>query len=214
MSGLFNPDPELPFWLTMVPTDEDILSATEDQRILWVNLNAHIAYVHTAWALLESALATLFSSVLKIKIAEAQVVLGSLTANRPKRDLIQNCANLSLLSDLRVKQVERILRRTTKAASKRNFLAHGAASYHQKYPDRVTVVGYSADLKPALGHYLSYALEDLITLRKTIDAISADAQRIAPSIWRARRRPLPQTPLHKSDQDQAVFANNIRQPRP
>ena len=195
----------------MVPSDEDIAQASEEQRALWIDLNAHIAYVHTAWANLELALATLFSAILRIKIAEAQVILGSLAANRPKRDLMQNCANLSLTSDAKLKMVERILRRTTKAASKRNFLAHGMAGHHQKHPDRITVSGVSADLQPALRHYLSYRKKDLLDLRDTIRAIASDAEKIAPTIWRARRRPLPQTPLRTLDAH-PVGMDNPRQP--
>lgn len=210
--GLFDPDPEVPFWLSMVPTEDDLKSATEEQREVWFRLNAHVAFVHTAWAGLENALSMLFAAILRIRQAEASVILGSLTANRTKRDLIANCANLVLVSDARLKQVERLLRRTGKAASKRNFLAHGQGLYHQKYPDRVTVSGVSADLKPALHHYQSYAEPDLRQLRDTIDKIAEDLQAIAPQIWRARRRPLPQTPM-QTEYPAPVFSSNIPQPR-
>lgn len=196
----------------MVPSDEDIREATPEQRLRWITLNAHISYVHTAWADLESGLAILFSAVLRIRIAEAQVILGSLQANRPKRDLIQNCANLSLISDAKLKLVERILRRTAKAASKRNFLAHGMAGHHQKYPENITVMGVAADLKPALQHYLSYTEKDLIALRDTIKSIAEDAHAIAPAIWRARRRPLPQTPLQTQDQNPGATGNPRQSP--
>ena len=195
--SLFNPDPNQPAWWMLMPTDDDLQQATEVQRNLWMALNAKISRIHSAWANLELHLALLFSAVLRIKIAEAQVILGTLTANRPKRDLIMNCAKLSIMNMDKVKIIERLLRRTAKAASKRNFLAHGMAAYHQKYPDCVTVSGISADLEPALSHYIAFSEKDLKAIYDTISKISEDIYETLPIIWRARRRSLPQTPIQK-----------------
>jgi hypothetical protein len=83
-------------------------------------------------------LAWLLAAMLRIKTAQAQILLATLASNRMKREVIQSCALVTLQSEARIRDVVRVLRRIAKAASKRNFLAHGTAGYHQKYPDAVT----------------------------------------------------------------------------
>ena len=154
----------------------------------------------------------LLSAVLRVKIAQATVILGTLMANKLKRDLIYNCALVSLSSEAQIKKIERIIRRTAKVASKRNFLAHGMAMYHQKFPDRVTVQGVSADQEPALSHYVAFSHGELRQIRETTSAISGDTQKLCPIIWRARRQSLPQTPMQKSDDGPQAYGNH-RRPR-
>ena len=211
--NLFEPDPELPFWLHSIPLPDDVLKASPQQRELWVSLNAHISYIHTAWSNMEFMLSFLFAAILRIKVAQAQVVLGTLNSNKIKRDLIQNCATLSLSTVSKVKLIEGVLRRIAKVASKRNFLAHGIGGFHQKYPDRITVTGISPDLKPALSHYLAFRVEDLEEIRNTLDVLSGDIQNLVPIIWRAKRQPLPQTPLQKHPHDMGFARNHRRPPR-
>jgi hypothetical protein len=226
LPSLFNPDPDpdpdAEAWLSMIPSNEDLANATAEQLTTWYMLNAEIAFIHTAWANLETHLAHLLSSILRIKIAQAVVILGTLMANKPKRDLIYNSALISLQSEQQIKKIERTMRRTAKVASKRNFLAHGMAMYHQKYPMMITVYGISADQEPALSHYLAYSQSELIKIRDTINAISEHIGELCPVIWRARRKPLPQTPMQKSDDGLRLHTNHRRpkreksntQPRP
>lgn len=210
---LFDPDSDLPFWLHMIPLPDDLAQASDEQREMWVSLNAHVSYVHTSWSNMEYMLSFLFAAVLRIKVAQATVILGTLNSNKIKRDLIQNCTMLSLTNEEKIRQIERVLRRIAKVSSKRNFLAHGIGGFHQKYPDRITVTGFSADLKPALSHYLAFGLDDLAEIRSTLDVLSGDIQRIVPAIWRARRRALPETPLQTHPDDMGFVGNHRQPPR-
>jgi len=187
--SLFNPDPSLPHWLSSIPTDDDLAAATSEQRQTWIELNAAVSAIHTAWGNLEQCLSLLFSSILQIPPAMSDVVLSTITSNKIKRDLILNCASLSLASKQHQRDINGLMRRAAKIASKRNFLAHGKGAYHQRYPNQITFFGLSADLKPALHHYLSYSLFDLIALRDDINVLVSDVFNLAPIIWKARRRP-------------------------
>ena len=88
MDSLFNPNPESLVWLSAVPSEADLEKATPDQLNSWYVLNAEIAFIHTAWSTLENVLALLLSAVLRVKIAQATVILGTFMANKPKRDLM------------------------------------------------------------------------------------------------------------------------------
>jgi hypothetical protein len=162
----------------------------------WKELTAEIGAITGAWANLEHNLALLLAVILNVEIPFGMSILASVSGFKVRRDLILNAARLAFYPT-RIKEVERIVRRVARAASKRNSLAHGVLTSHPEHPDRLLVMEVSPELRPALMYYQLYRLADLKAVTAQIDAVSHDAFGLATKLRKARRQTLHGTPRRR-----------------
>ena len=163
------------------PHDSGLLQANE--------LLAEVAIISSKWAQIELNLVLLLACILKCRHRLAYALLGTVTANKIRRDMIRNCALATFESQSHVKEIERILSRTARAAKRRNAIAHGLLGAHSEHPDKLTVMQSSPSARPAMIHYTLHRLSELRRISSDFDTLAVDISDVAQKSRKARRQP-------------------------
>ena len=119
----------------------------------------------------------------------AWTILATVTANKLKRDIVRNVANIMLANEADIKKIEKILSRMGRAASARNQLAH--ASYSLTYERKkffLRVMSVDAQEDPSLFHYELFGKSNLLNIKRQFEELRNDVGALAFEMKKAKRR--------------------------
>lgn len=153
------------------------------------SLLAEVAIISSKWAQIEVNLVTLLACILKCRIPQAHSIMGTVTANKVRRDMIRNCAIATFESQSHFKAIDRILRRVAKAAKRRNAIAHAMIGGHSEHPDKLCVLQSSPDTGPFIHFYMLHRLADLRRMSSDFEVLAGDIFEIAQKSRKQRRQP-------------------------
>lgn len=112
-----------------------------------------------------AAARVLLAAVSSMRVHAAWAALGTVTANKLKRDIVLNVARIMLARAEDVAKIEKILARMARAARNRNYLVH--ASYGLSFSRRfkLRVLSLDAQEDPAIVHYQEFSESDLLNIK-------------------------------------------------
>lgn len=114
-----------------------------------------LGVITAEWAALEWGLCSLFGTMLGVDRDRAEAVFFALTNNRSRREVVASLAKVLFTEGTELRnRIDRILRRTRNAASRRNSLAHGIWTFGEA-PDS----GSSLALHRDTGILTSFQIE-------------------------------------------------------
>lgn len=152
-------------------------------------LLAEVAIVSSKWAQIELNLTVLLACTLKCRYHQAHAVLGTVTANKVRRDMIRNCALATFESQSHIKEIEKILSRVARGGKRRNAIAHGLLVAQSEYANKLMVMQSSPNAGPFTHYYTLHSLADLRRISSDFDILAGDIFNVAQKSRKARRQP-------------------------
>ena len=162
---------------------------------LHADFNRELVEINQQWALIEQNQALLFGAVIKTRQQIALAILATVTSYKVRRDMIANAARLALGTKRDFAAVEKILKRLSKAARRRNQIVHGIIIVQPQYPHRLGIMSVHADADPALMAYELYTLGQLKAFTSQFSLLAGDIFSLVLRLRHARRRTLRGTRL-------------------
>jgi hypothetical protein len=153
----------------------------------WRNLQAAVAAIIGAFSNVEFQAAILLAALLKTRAHHAVVILSTVSANKVRRDIINNIAGLVLAKEDDLVAVEKILSRISGAAKLRNKFAHGLQSIHPERPKWLCLMSAAPEQKMPLMHYELFSARQLKNFERQFDALARDISELVFPLRKAKR---------------------------
>lgn len=165
----------------MSPTKEEAEEAYRE-------LTSLVTELHGIWWEVEHHLGALLAAISNMRMKAAWTILVTVTANKVRRDIVKNVADIMLDNKKDICKIEKVLARMATAAATRSQLAHASYSlvHDRKYRLRVMSVGAQED--PSLFCYQLFSKSDLLNIKRQFEDLGRDVSDLSFEMKKARRR--------------------------
>jgi hypothetical protein len=103
-------------------------------------LTSRVALVSSLWVEVETVTIWVLAEVIGCEFHFASSILGSVVANKLRREIISNCARIAYSDEADVKAVETMLARHAKGARVRNMFDHSSITIHPEHPRALCLI--------------------------------------------------------------------------